>query len=56
MFEKYIDEEYKSQAPRMGVAPESGRRTFLVEGEPFTREKGSTRWQRPDFSRRCERR
>ena len=40
VFERYIDERYKSAAPKMGIAPESGRRTFLVEGEPFTREKG----------------
>src|ERR1700678_1115578 len=40
VFERYIDDRYKSAAPKMGIAAESGRRTFLVEGEPFTREKG----------------
>jgi uncharacterized protein len=49
VFEKYIDEAYKSQAPKMGKAPESGRRTFLVEGEPFTREKGKYPMAAPAF-------
>jgi len=49
VFEKYIDARYKSEAPRMGVAPESGRRTFLVEGEPFTREKGKYPMAAPAF-------
>src|SRR5580700_1924484 len=49
VFEKYIDEKYKSQAPKMGKAPESGRRTFLVEGEPFTREKGKYPMAAPAF-------
>src|SRR5215467_9203440 len=49
VFEKYIDERYKSQAPKMGVAAESGRRTFLVEGEPFTREKGKYPMAAPAF-------
>ena len=49
VFEKYIDERYKSQAPKMGVASESGRRTFLVEGEPFTREKGKYPMAAPAF-------
>jgi predicted TIM-barrel fold metal-dependent hydrolase len=49
VFEKYIDEKYRSQAPRMGIAPESGRRTFLVEGEPFTREKGKYPMAAPGF-------
>jgi len=49
VFEKYIDERYKSEAPRMGVAAESGRRTFLVEGEPFTREKGKYPMAAPAF-------
>ena len=49
VFEKYIDERYKSQAPRMGKAPDSGRRTFLVEGEPFTREKGKYPMAAPAF-------
>lgn len=49
VFEKYIDERYKSEAPRMGAAPDSGRRTFLVEGEPFTREKGKYPMAAPAF-------
>jgi uncharacterized protein len=49
LFERYIDDEYKSQAPRMGAAPGSGRRTFLVEGEPFTREKGKYPMAVPAF-------
>jgi len=49
VFEKYIDERYKSAAPKMGIAPESGRRTFIVEGEPFTREKGKYPMAAPAF-------
>ncbi len=49
VFEKYIDQRYKSEAPRMGNAPDSGRRTFLVEGEPFTREKGKYPMAAPAF-------
>src|ERR1700721_1034922 len=49
VFERYIDERYKSSAPKMGIAPESGRRTFLVEGEPFTREKGKYPMAAPGF-------
>ncbi|MGB0060978.1 amidohydrolase family protein [Candidatus Binatus sp.] len=49
VFERYIDERYKSAAPRIGIAPESGRRTFLVEGEPFTREKGKYPMAAPGF-------
>ena len=49
VFERYIDDRYKSAAPKMGVAPESGRRTFLVEGEPFTREKGKYPMAAPGF-------
>jgi uncharacterized protein len=33
----------------MGIAPQSGRRTFLVEGEPFTREKGKYPMAAPAF-------
>src|SRR5260370_17439550 len=40
LWERHIEDRYKNAAPRMGIAPQSGRRTFLVEGEPFTREKG----------------
>jgi len=49
VFEKYIDARYKSEAPRMGTAPDSGRRTFIVEGEPFTREKGKYPMAAPGF-------
>src|SRR5271167_2199785 len=49
VFERYIDERYKSAAPKMGIAPASGRRTFLVEGEPFTREKGKYPMAAPAF-------
>src|SRR5258708_9724474 len=49
VFERYIDARYKSSAPKMGIAPESGRRTFLVEGEPFTREKGKYPMAAPGF-------
>src|SRR5205814_4718682 len=38
-----------AQAPKMGQAPGSGRRTFLVEGESFTREKGKYPMAAPAF-------
>ena len=40
LWERHMEDAYKSQAPRMGEAPGSGRRAFIVEGESFTREKG----------------
>ena len=49
LWERYIEERYKSAAPKMGIAPASGRRTFLVEGEPFTREKGKYPMAAPAF-------
>src|SRR5437899_12773925 len=49
VFEKNTDERYKPAAPKMGKAAESGRRTFLVEGEPFTREKGKYPMAAPAF-------
>src|SRR5260370_26441401 len=49
VLDRYIDERYKSAAPKMGIAPESGRRTFLVEGDPFTREKGKYPMAAPGF-------
>lgn len=49
LWEKHIEDRYKSAAPKMGVAPDSGRRTFLVEGEPFTREKGKYPMAAPAF-------
>ena len=49
LWERYIEDRYKSAAPKMGIAPASGRRTFLVEGEPFTREKGKYPMAAPAF-------
>lgn len=40
LWERHIEDAYKDRAPRMGEAPGSGRRAFIVEGESFTREKG----------------
>jgi uncharacterized protein len=51
LWEKHIEDRYKSAAPKMGTAPDSGRRTFLVEGEPFTREKGKYPMAAPAFLR-----
>src|SRR2546426_992208 len=49
LWERHIEDRYKSPAPKMGIAPASGRRTFLVEGEPFTREKGKYPMAAPAF-------
>src|SRR5579863_3210503 len=49
VFERFIDSKYKSDAPKMGVAKDSGRRTFIVEGESFTREKGKYPMAAPAF-------
>jgi hypothetical protein len=49
LWERHMEDAYKSQAPRMGQAPGSGRRTFLVEGESFTREKGKYPMAAPAF-------
>jgi predicted TIM-barrel fold metal-dependent hydrolase len=49
LWEKYIAGGYKAAAPKMGHAPDSGRRTFIVEGEPFTREKGQYPMAAPAF-------
>ncbi len=50
VFERYIDDRYKSAAPKMGIASESGRRTIMVEGESLTAEEGaSTRSRRLSF-------
>ena len=38
LWERHIEDAYKSQAPKMGKGV--GRRAFIVEGESFTREKG----------------
>src|SRR5229473_5079188 len=49
LWERPIEDRYKNAAPKMGIAPQSGRRTFLVEGEPFTREKGKYPMAAPGF-------
>lgn len=49
LWERYTEPEFNQRAPRMGVAPDSGRRTFLVEGETFTREKGAYPMAAPAF-------
>jgi predicted TIM-barrel fold metal-dependent hydrolase len=49
MWERYTEDAYKSQAPKMGVTPDSGRRAFLVEGESFVREKGKYPMAAPAF-------
>jgi predicted TIM-barrel fold metal-dependent hydrolase len=49
LWERYTEPEFNDRAPRMGEAPESGRRTFLVEGESFTREKGPYPMAAPAF-------
>jgi len=54
LWEKHIEHRYRTGAPRIGTAPESGRRTFLVEGEPFTREKGKYPMAAPAFLRAAE--
>ena len=49
LWERHMEDAYKAQAPKMGLAPGSGRRTFLVEGESFTREKGKYPMAAPAF-------
>src|SRR5438477_1951104 len=49
LWERFMEDAYKSQAPKIGEAPGSGRKTFLVEGEPFTREKGKYPMAAPAF-------
>jgi predicted TIM-barrel fold metal-dependent hydrolase len=49
LWERHMEDAYTSQAPKMGQAPGSGRRTFLVEGESFTREKGKYPMAAPAF-------
>ncbi len=49
LWERYMEDAYKSQAPKIGVAPESNRRTFLVEGDSFVREKGKYPMAAPAF-------
>ena len=49
LWERYMEDAYKSQAPKIGKAPESGRRAFLVEGDSFVREKGKYPMAAPAF-------
>ena len=49
LWERYTEPEFNERAPRMGAAPDGGRRTFLVEGESFTREKGPYPMAAPAF-------
>ena len=50
LWERHHRGSYKSAGAQDGIAPDSGRRTFLVEGEPFTREKGKYPMAAPAFS------
>jgi len=49
LWDRYMEDAYKSQAPKIGRAPESGRRAFLVEGDSFVREKGKYPMAAPAF-------
>jgi len=49
LWERYIEDEFKDRAPKIGRAPDSNRRTFLVEGESFVREKGKYPMAAPAF-------
>lgn len=49
LWERYIEDAYKAQAPKIGRAPVSNRRTFLVEGDSFVREKGKYPMAAPAF-------
>jgi len=49
MWERYTEDAYKSQAPKMGRAPGSGRRAYIVEGESFVREQGKYPMAAPAF-------
>src|ERR1700722_5825858 len=44
-----IEPSFKKRPPKSGRAPESNRRTFLVEGESFVREKGKYPMAAPAF-------
>ena len=55
LWERHMEDAYKSQAPKMGQAPGSGRRTFIVEGESFTREKGKYPMAAPAFLKAAQR-
>jgi uncharacterized protein len=49
LWERYTEDEFKDRAPKIGRAPESNRRAFLVEGESFVREKGKYPMAAPAF-------
>ena len=49
LWERYTEPEFLDRSPRMGEAPDSGRWTFLVEGESFTRETGPYPMAAPAF-------
>src|SRR6202161_156388 len=49
VFEKFLHKKSRSRAPKMRVAAASVGRTFLVEAEPFTREKGKYPMAAPGF-------
>ena len=55
LWERHMEDAYKSLAPKMGQAPGSGRRTFIVEGESFTREKGKYPMAAPAFLKAAQR-
>ncbi len=48
IWEKYIDDRFKSAAPRTGATP-AGRRTIMVEGESLTAEEGKYPFAAPEF-------
>lgn len=54
LWEKYTEDRYRAAAPRIAAAPDSGRRTFIVEGEAFTREKGKYPMAAPAFLKSVE--
>jgi len=54
LWERYMEDEFQDRAPKMGKAPDSGRRTFIVEGESFTREKGPYPMAAPAFLNAAE--
>src|SRR6266481_1017738 len=48
IWQKYIDDRFKSAAPRVGNAS-SGRRAVMVEGESLTAEEGKYPMAAPEF-------
>jgi hypothetical protein len=49
LWERYMEDGFKGREPKVGRAPESNRRAFLVEGESFVREKGKYPMAAPAF-------